>query len=163
MVIVLGATSYYWVQIPFLKFRLQAGQCKWGPPLAGVYISSRPIHFKRALIIHHRTSSSRSFPSTRKESSGPTTQMLEALSHRRFRNLATTSSLPGHMSSIPTVCIESCTKAEPPRTGLRFIRPGQSRWTVYPNLVSQINPAPSSDKSVAGPTRGGPCERRQPQ
>jgi len=37
----LAATTYYWVQIPFLKFTLQAGQCKWGPPLAGVYLSGR--------------------------------------------------------------------------------------------------------------------------
>jgi hypothetical protein len=29
------------VQIPFLKFTLQAGQCKWGPPVAGVYLSGR--------------------------------------------------------------------------------------------------------------------------
>jgi len=34
----LGVTTYYWVQIPFVKFELQAGQCKFGPPLAGVYI-----------------------------------------------------------------------------------------------------------------------------
>lgn len=34
-------TTYYWVQIPFLKFTLQAGECKWGPPLAGVYLSGR--------------------------------------------------------------------------------------------------------------------------
>jgi hypothetical protein len=38
---VLALTTYYWVQIPFLKFTLQAGQCKWGPPLAGVYLSGR--------------------------------------------------------------------------------------------------------------------------
>src|SRR5438270_4777852 len=37
----LAATTYYWVQIPFLKFTLQAGQCKWGPPLSGVYLSGR--------------------------------------------------------------------------------------------------------------------------
>ncbi len=37
----LAATTYSWVQIPFLKFTLQAGQCKWGPPLAGVYLSGR--------------------------------------------------------------------------------------------------------------------------
>jgi len=37
----LALTSYYWVEIPFLKFTLQAGQCKWGPPLAGVYLSGR--------------------------------------------------------------------------------------------------------------------------
>jgi hypothetical protein len=37
----LAVTSYYWVQIPFLKLTLQAGQCKWGPPLAGVYFPSR--------------------------------------------------------------------------------------------------------------------------
>jgi hypothetical protein len=29
------------VQIPFVKFTVQAGQCKWGPPLAGVYLSGR--------------------------------------------------------------------------------------------------------------------------
>ncbi len=37
----LGVASYYWVQIPFIKFSLSVGQCKWGPPLAGVYISAR--------------------------------------------------------------------------------------------------------------------------
>jgi len=37
----LAVSTYYWVQIPFLKFTLAAGQCKWGPPLAGVYLSSR--------------------------------------------------------------------------------------------------------------------------
>ncbi len=37
----LALTSYYWVQIPFVKFTVAPGQCKWGPPLAGVYISSR--------------------------------------------------------------------------------------------------------------------------
>src|SRR5438132_5870095 len=37
----LAATTYYWVQIPLVKFALQAGQCKWGPPLAGVYLSGR--------------------------------------------------------------------------------------------------------------------------
>ena len=37
----LGVTSYYWVQIPFVRFQLQVGQCKFGPPLAGVYIPSR--------------------------------------------------------------------------------------------------------------------------
>jgi hypothetical protein len=41
LVAVLGVTSYYFVQIPFLKFRLQAGECKFGPPLAGVYLSGR--------------------------------------------------------------------------------------------------------------------------
>jgi hypothetical protein len=29
------------VQIPLVKFTLQAGECKWGPPLAGVYLSGR--------------------------------------------------------------------------------------------------------------------------
>ncbi len=38
---VLAVTTYYWVQIPFLKFRLQAGGCKFGPPLAGVYSPGR--------------------------------------------------------------------------------------------------------------------------
>ncbi|HET9847378.1 MAG TPA: hypothetical protein VFR68_02335 [Candidatus Dormibacteraeota bacterium] len=37
----LALTTYFWVQIPFIKFTVQAGQCKWGPPLAGVYIPSR--------------------------------------------------------------------------------------------------------------------------
>jgi hypothetical protein len=36
-----GVTTYYWVQIPFLKFSLRAGDCKFGPPLAGVYLSGR--------------------------------------------------------------------------------------------------------------------------
>jgi len=40
-VVLLAVTSYYWVQIPFVKFTLQAGECKWGPPLAGVYLSGR--------------------------------------------------------------------------------------------------------------------------
>jgi hypothetical protein len=38
---VAAVTTYNWVQIPFIKFTLQAGQCKWGPPLAGVYLSGR--------------------------------------------------------------------------------------------------------------------------
>ena len=38
---VVALTTYYWVQIPFVKFTVAPGQCKWGPPLAGVYISSR--------------------------------------------------------------------------------------------------------------------------
>ena len=37
----LGVASYYWVQIPGVKFTVAAGQCKWGPPLAGVYIPNR--------------------------------------------------------------------------------------------------------------------------
>jgi len=37
----LGVASYFWVQIPFIKFTLSVGQCKWGPPLAGVYIPGR--------------------------------------------------------------------------------------------------------------------------
>ena len=40
-VLLLGVASYFWIQIPFVKFQLQAGQCKWGPPLAGVYSPSR--------------------------------------------------------------------------------------------------------------------------
>src|SRR2546428_10596539 len=40
-VVLLAVTSYYWVQIPFVKFTLQAGECKWGPPVAGVYLSGR--------------------------------------------------------------------------------------------------------------------------
>lgn len=44
LLVIVGAlvvTAYNWVQIPFLKFELQAGQCKFGPPLAGVYIPER--------------------------------------------------------------------------------------------------------------------------
>ena len=37
----LGVTAYNWVQIPFVKFELQVGQCKFGPPLAGVYVPQR--------------------------------------------------------------------------------------------------------------------------
>ena len=37
----LAVTTHYWVQIPFLKFSLQAGLCRFGPPLAGVYFPSR--------------------------------------------------------------------------------------------------------------------------
>jgi hypothetical protein len=37
----LAVATYYWVQIPLVKFTLQVGQCKWGPPLAGVYLSGR--------------------------------------------------------------------------------------------------------------------------
>ncbi len=40
-VALLVIASYFWVQIPFVKFRLQATQCKWGPPLAGVYLPGR--------------------------------------------------------------------------------------------------------------------------
>jgi hypothetical protein len=36
-----AVSTYYWVQIPLVKFSLATGQCKWGPPLAGVYIPSR--------------------------------------------------------------------------------------------------------------------------
>jgi hypothetical protein len=37
----LAIASYFWVQIPFVKFTLKATECKWGPPLAGVYLSGR--------------------------------------------------------------------------------------------------------------------------
>lgn len=37
----LAVISYFWVQIPFVKFQIRAGECKWGPPLAGVYIPER--------------------------------------------------------------------------------------------------------------------------
>jgi hypothetical protein len=40
-VALLGVISYFWVQIPFLTFSLRPGECKWGPPLAGVYLSGR--------------------------------------------------------------------------------------------------------------------------
>jgi hypothetical protein len=38
---VLGVTGYFFVQIPLVKFQLAAGQCKFGPPLAGVYFPGR--------------------------------------------------------------------------------------------------------------------------
>ena len=44
LVVALGAVglaTYNWVQIPFLKFKLEVGQCKFGPPLAGVYAPER--------------------------------------------------------------------------------------------------------------------------
>jgi len=41
VVVGLGVTAYNWVQIPFVMFHLQTGQCKFGPPLAGVYVPSR--------------------------------------------------------------------------------------------------------------------------
>src|SRR5262249_31330437 len=37
----LGVTAYNWVQIPFVRSDLRAGQCKSGPPLAGVYSPER--------------------------------------------------------------------------------------------------------------------------
>jgi hypothetical protein len=40
-VMMLGVASYFWVQIPFVKFQLHVGECKWGPPLTGVYIVER--------------------------------------------------------------------------------------------------------------------------
>jgi hypothetical protein len=40
-VALLALASYFWVQIPFVKFRLSATECKWGPPLAGVYLPGR--------------------------------------------------------------------------------------------------------------------------
>jgi hypothetical protein len=47
----LAVTSYFWVQIPLVKFTLQAGQCKWGPPLAGVYLSGRLRQFDRCRTV----------------------------------------------------------------------------------------------------------------
>lgn len=46
-----AVTTYYWVQIPFVKFHLAAGQCKWGPPLAGVYFPSRLRLLDRCLTV----------------------------------------------------------------------------------------------------------------
>lgn len=40
-VVLLTTASYFWIQIPFVKFRLNATDCKWGPHLAGVYLSGR--------------------------------------------------------------------------------------------------------------------------
>jgi hypothetical protein len=37
----LAVTTYFWVQIPILKVSLRAGECKYGPPLAGVYFPGR--------------------------------------------------------------------------------------------------------------------------
>src|SRR3982074_3864990 len=37
----LAIASYFWVQIPFVKFPLKAPEGKGGPPLAGVYLSGR--------------------------------------------------------------------------------------------------------------------------
>jgi hypothetical protein len=47
----LAAASYFWVQIPFIKFRLDATQCKWGPPLAGVYLSGRLNLVERCMTV----------------------------------------------------------------------------------------------------------------
>ena len=46
-----GLTTYYFVQIPFLKFSLSAGQCKWGPPLSGVYLSGRLRVIDRCMTV----------------------------------------------------------------------------------------------------------------
>ncbi len=46
-----GLTTYYFIQIPFLKFSLSAGQCKWGPPLSGVYLSSRLRVIDRCMTV----------------------------------------------------------------------------------------------------------------
>src|SRR4030088_3412023 len=37
----LAIASYFWVQNPYVQFTLKATECKWGPPLAGVYLSGR--------------------------------------------------------------------------------------------------------------------------
>ena len=41
LVVLLALVAYNWVQIPLVRFHLQAGQCKFGPPLAGVYVPQR--------------------------------------------------------------------------------------------------------------------------
>ena len=46
-----GLTTYYFIQIPFLKFSLSAGQCKWGPPLSGVYLSGRLRVIDRCMTV----------------------------------------------------------------------------------------------------------------
>lgn len=48
---VLALTAYYWVQLPFLKFSLAAGQCKFGPPLAGVYSPGRLHVLNRCITV----------------------------------------------------------------------------------------------------------------
>jgi hypothetical protein len=50
-VTLLVVASYLWVQIPFVKFRLQATECKWGPPLAGVYIPGRLKLIDRCMTV----------------------------------------------------------------------------------------------------------------
>ena len=50
-VILLVIASYFWVQIPFVKFRLHASECKWGPPLAGVYLSGRLKLLDRCMTV----------------------------------------------------------------------------------------------------------------
>jgi hypothetical protein len=50
-VAVLVVASYFWVQIPFVKFRLNATECKWGPPLAGVYLSGRLKLMDRCMTV----------------------------------------------------------------------------------------------------------------
>jgi hypothetical protein len=37
----LAVTFYNWVQLPLVRFNLQVGQCKFGPPLSGVYLPER--------------------------------------------------------------------------------------------------------------------------
>lgn len=44
LLLVLGlliAVFYNWIQVPLVRFNLQVGQCKFGPPLAGVYLPER--------------------------------------------------------------------------------------------------------------------------
>jgi len=50
-VALLVIASYFWVQIPFVKFKLEATQCKWGPPLAGVYLPGRLKLMDRCLTV----------------------------------------------------------------------------------------------------------------
>ncbi len=50
-VALLVVATYFWVQIPFVKFSLHANECKWGPPLAGVYISSRLNLIDRCMTV----------------------------------------------------------------------------------------------------------------
>jgi hypothetical protein len=47
----LGVTAYYWVQIPFVKFNVVVGQCKFGPPLAGVYFPNRLHLLDRCMTV----------------------------------------------------------------------------------------------------------------
>jgi hypothetical protein len=50
-VVLFVIASYFWFQIPFVKFRLEATQCKWGPPLAGVYLPGRLKLMDRCMTV----------------------------------------------------------------------------------------------------------------
>ena len=59
---VLALTAYNWVEIPFVKFRLTAGQCKFGPPLSGVYFPSRLHVLDRCMTVSGTVDCSKNEP-----------------------------------------------------------------------------------------------------